>query len=95
MRIQRKKMEAAKSYSSSEGDTPTWTHVLCTNRLLISPAMCTTSRQIFPRSHPGPGPPHFASLGSTSALQQIEVEYFGHGFVLEAFLKNCDVKVDP
>ncbi|KAF8235649.1 amidohydrolase, partial [Tricholoma matsutake] len=27
--------------------------------------------------HPGVGPPHFASTGSTSAMQPIEVEYFG------------------
>ncbi|KAF8637629.1 hypothetical protein AX17_002698 [Amanita inopinata Kibby_2008] len=28
--------------------------------------------------HPGPGPLHSVSVGSTTAMQQIQVEYFGH-----------------
>lgn len=45
-------------------------------------AMRTTSRNLSPRSHPAPGIPHSSSVGPSIAMQQIDVEYFGHGFVV-------------
>ena len=30
------------------------------------------------RCHPGPGQPHSTGVVETAALQEIEVEYFGH-----------------
>ena len=37
---------------------------------------------IFPRCHPEPGIPHSSSVGTSIAMQQIDVEYFGHRFVV-------------
>ena len=38
--------------------------------------------------HPAPGPPNFAELGPTLALQPLVVEYFGHPYV---FPPHCHV----
>ena len=57
-------------------------HVLCTMMLSNSPKQRIQPHGFFLRSHPGPGIPHSASVGSSTAMQQIDVEYFGHGFVV-------------
>ena len=55
-------------------------HVLCTRRSLNS--VTIISQNFFLRSHPGPGIAHSASVGGSIAMQQIDIEYFGHRFVV-------------
>jgi hypothetical protein len=43
---------------------------------------CAQPHNFFPRCHPGPGIPHSSSVGTSIAMQQIDVEYFGHRFVV-------------
>ena len=39
------------------------------------------------RCHPSPGPPHSTAIGSSNAMQSIQVEYFGQASVSELYLK--------
>ena len=45
------------------------------------PAMRTSSHLFFPRCHPDPFLPNSSRVGTSIAMQQIDVEYFGHRFV--------------
>ena len=57
-------------------------HVSCIMILLNFPEMRTSSYYYFSRCHPGPGIPHSSSIGTSIAMQQIDVEYFGLRFVV-------------
>jgi hypothetical protein len=77
--IQPKKEGEERLFYLNGGDTKIWTLASCTlsthlDRIKLPLIDCY-------RCHPGPGPPHSVSLGTSIALQGIEVEYFGHAWV--------------
>jgi len=75
--LQLRKEETGRLFLSTAVVTKIWTSALCTGYALVDYDDALI-KEFSNRCHPGPGPAKSVGVGSSLAVQSIEVEYFGH-----------------